>query len=311
MRILSWLLMLAGTVLAHSVSAQESRPTVGIYRMEDVAGSGRGDALSAMIESAIVSTNKFRVIEREQMSRINVEDANVRGGRVTSNSGRRRAQAVEGVDYLIYGTITALSGEARSDFGSSLLAGMLSGANNSNTNCGRMRVTLALDIRIVDFDSGEIKYVDRINEVGQSGAQCGGAAQFDPTPLFRTAADRIAGGLVTTIYPIQVAAITPDGTFVLNYGEGTLTLRQMMTVFQAGEPIRDPATGDIIDNNETPLGLICVSEVLPRSSRATALTTFAVQPPVGSHLRPSSDTDRARFTQGDGNRRRRGGGRSC
>ncbi len=277
---------------------------MGIYRMDDVAGSGRGDALSAMIESAIVSTNKFRVIEREQMSRINVEDANVRGGRVTSNSGRRRAQAVEGVDYLIYGTITALSGEQRGDLLGTLLA---PGA----MTCQRMRVTLALDIRIVDYDSGEIKYVDRINEVGQGGTQCGGPGGYDPTPLFRIAADKIAGGLVTTIYPIQVAAVTGDGTMVLNYGEGTLSLRQMMTVFQPGEPIRDPATGDIIDNNDTPLGLVCVTEVLPRSARATALTTFAVQPQVGAHLRASTETDRARFTQGDGNRRRRGGGRSC
>ncbi len=311
MRILVSIILSGLAAVASPVFAQESRPTVGVYRMDDVAQSGRAEALSAMIESAIVSTNKFRVIEREQMSRISVEDAQVRGGRVTSNSGRRRAQAVEGVDYLIYGTITALSGEARSDIGSSLLAGMLSGRNNAAPSCSRMRVTLALDIRIVDFDSGEIKYVDRINEVGQSGAQCGGAAQFDPTPLFRTAADRIAGGLVTTLYPIQVAAVTGDGTMVLNYGEGTLTLRQMLTVFQPGEPIRDPATGDIIDNNDTPLGLICVSEVLPRSARATALTTFAAQPPVGAHLRPSSETDRTRFTQGDGNRRRRGGGRSC
>ncbi len=311
MRILASIILCGLAALSSAAAAQESRPTVGVYRMDDVAQSGRGEALSAMIESAIVSTNKFRVIEREQMSRINVEDARVRGGQVTSNSGRRRAQAVEGVDYLIYGTITALSGEARSDIGSSLLAGVLSGSSNRNTNCGRMRVTLALDIRIVDFDSGEIKYVDRINETGQSGAQCGGTAQFDPTPLFRTAADRIAGGLVTTIYPIQVAAVTGDGTFVLNYGEGTLTLRQMMTIFQRGEPILDPATGEVIDNNETPLGLICVSEVLPRSARATALTTFATQPPVGSHLRPSSDTDRQRFTQGSGNRRRQGGGRTC
>ncbi len=291
--------------------AQEARPTVGVYRMDDVAQSGRGDALSAMIESAIVSTNKFRVIEREQMSRINVEDARVRGGQVTSNSGRRRAQAVEGVDYLIYGTITALSGESRSNMAATILGGVLGGSNRPAVNCSNQRVTLALDIRIVDYDSGEIKYVDRINETGQGGTQCGGQAQFDPTPLFRAAADRIASGLVTTIYPIQLAAVTGDGTYVLNYGEGTLALRQMMTIFQRGEPIVDPATGEVIDNNETPLGLICVSEVLPRSARATALTTFATPPPVGSHLRPSSDTDRQRFTQGSGNRRRQGGGRTC
>ncbi len=68
-----------------------------------------------------------------------------------------------------------------------------------------------------------------------------------------------------------------------------------MAVNSKGDEIRDPATGDVIGNRETTLGLIRISEVQPRLSRATPMTPFAAPPPAGSIVRPATSDEMARL----------------
>nr|MDQ4087183.1 hypothetical protein [Pseudomonadota bacterium] len=49
--------------------AQENRPSVGIFQMDDLANTGASATFSTMIETAVASTGRFRVIERERLSR--------------------------------------------------------------------------------------------------------------------------------------------------------------------------------------------------------------------------------------------------
>lgn len=283
-------LLLVLFVMPSVAFAQARKPVVAVVNIEDLANTGRADSLSAMIETAIASTGKFRLMERQRMGHLVGEQARARGGMVTSNSPRRTG-GFEGVDYLIYGTITSVSAKQKQDIGATLLSGFLSGNRASAQSCSRTVGTLAVDIKITDADSGEIKYVTRINQQQTSAATCGEDGKIDSAALIRAAADRVAAGLVTSIYPIQVAAVEGDGSVILNYGEGTLELGQLLSVYSKGTQIRDPASGEVIGNNETKLGLVRVSEVSNRISHAIPVTTFASSMPVGSILRQASDSD--------------------
>ena len=268
--------------------AQSSRPAVAVVQIDDLTRSGQDRTLATMIETAVAGTNKFRLIERARLGQLVGEQARARGGVVTTNTPGR-AGGFEGVDYLIYGTITSLSASKQQNIGASLVSSFLSGSRSSSMpDCSNTVASLAVDIKITDADSGEIKYVTRINESQKAAATCGGNAQVDSALLLRSAAEKVAAGLVTAIYPIQVAAVQADGSMVLNYGEGALALGAVMAVYSKGEDIRDPTSGEVIGNNETKLGLVRVSEVTARMSKAVPATTFASAPAVGSIVRAAS-----------------------
>jgi hypothetical protein len=55
--------------------------------------------------------------------------------------------------------------------------------------------------------------------------------------------------------------------------------------------IIDPATGEMIGNDEQKLGFIRITDVTGRISRAVAHAPFASTPPVGSIARPASPGD--------------------
>lgn len=272
----------------------QGKPVIAIYQMDDLARTGQSGALSTMIETAIASTSKFRVIEREQLGKLVGEQARAKAGLVTSNTPGRIG-GFEGADFLIYGTITTLSMTNRADVGANLVGSLLSNNNGyyrNNPNCNNTFATLGLDIKITDARSGEVKYVKHIDETQRSATACGGVVgPIDAAALFRSAADKVAGGLVTTIYPVQIAAIQPDGVIVLNYGEGSITPGAVMGVYSKGAAIRDPATGEVLANDEVQMGYIQVTAVTGRVSRAVPITMFSSTPAIGSIVRPASNAE--------------------
>ena len=281
---LAWAaLALTGGLVPGVAAAQSAKPVVAVVRIDDLTRSGQAQNLTAMIESAIAGTGRFRLMERERMGQLTGEQARARGGMVTTNTPGR-VGGFEGVDYLVYGTITSLSAKSGADAAGNLLHGLL---GNKNAGCNERATTLALDIKITDTDTGEIRYVTRLDET-QTTSACGSAAQTDATALLRTAAEKIATGLVTKIWPMQVAAVGADGSVVLNYGEGTVAAGQMMMLYAKGQEIRDPATGDVLDVETTPLGLFKVAAVNGRTSRAQPASAFSAGIPVGALARLAS-----------------------
>lgn len=272
------------TVRAQAVT---SKPIVAIEKMDDLANSGQAPAFSTMIQSAIESTNKFRVIERARLDKLVGEQARARSGLVTSRKPGK-VGGFEGADYLIYGSITTLSMVRKSDFGSSLLSGMLSN-NSGGKTCSGGQATLSIDIKITDADSGEVRYNRRIDETQKLATTCDTQnPSVDAAALLRSAADKVATGLVTAIYPIQIAAVQSDGVIVLNYGEGAVRVGDMMSIFTKGEVIRDPATGEIIANDEQRLGGLRITDVLGRVSKAQPVGSFSSSPTVGAIVRPAT-----------------------
>lgn len=278
-----------------SAAAQGSRPVVGIYEMEDLTGNSQAQTFSTMIETAITGTNKFRVIERSGLNKLLREQGGARAGLTTTNKPGR-VGGFEGVDYLVYGTITAISAKQKSNLGATFIGGL--GGNGNGPSCSNTIASLEADIKITDANTGEVRYVTRISEIQQGATSCGTAGQIDTAALLRGAADKVASGLVMTIYPIQVAAVQPDGILVLNYGAGSVAPGSTMTVFAKGDAIVDPATGEVIASNETKLGLIEITDVQSRFSKARAVTAFTYAPPVGAIVRVSTADDRAEFKKG-------------
>lgn len=301
MKFLTKVAIIAAALLPANVAAQSGKPVVAVYQMDDLANTGEAETFSAMIETAIAQSGKFRVMERSRMAELLSEQGKAKTGLVASNDPNRIG-GFEGVDYLIYGAITSVSVVEKQNIGATLVGGLLSSGRGKS--CGNAIATLSADIKITDAATGEVRYVTSINQEEKSNSSCDGNARVDSSALLRGAAESIATGLVTSIYPIQVAAVQPDGTMILNYGSGSLSPGQVLRLYQKGEPIRDPATGEILASNDVELGLIEVSDVTPKISRARALTEFEFLPPVGSVAQVLS-SEETESLKGSGRKRRR------
>lgn len=269
--------------------AQVRKPIVGVKEMKDLANTGQSEAFSTMILTAITNGNRFRVIER-QLGNLADERALQKSGTVTSRNPGQRALA-EGVDFLIYGTITQGQTKAKTDVGSTLgmavLGGFL-GARNTPT-CAIAVASLEIDIRIVDTGTGQVRWADTIRHDQRSGSTCGPNGTIDYMALFRTAAQKISSGLTLALYPMKVAGVQPDGLVLLNYGEDTLKVGDTLKIFSdtgGACAAVDPDSGECLSKGEgTEIGMVQVTEVMPRFSRAAMITQFAAAPATGSVAR--------------------------
>src|SRR5579862_789702 len=164
----------------------------------------------------------------------------------------------------------------------------LGGAMRANSNCNSSSASLQVDIRITDGKTGEERYAKHVTKTEQGQTVCGGRSSVDVSGLLRVAAQSVSMGLVTIMYPVKVVDVDADGQVVLNYGEGLLAAGDVFAVFQEGREIRDPDTGAVLGNSEKLLGLVKITEVMPKMSKATMMTAFPVAPSVGSVARAAT-----------------------
>ena len=75
MRYFTSILAFLCLVFSGSAYAQSKRPIVAIYQIEDLTGHDLSPTFSAMIETAITGTNKFRVMERAAVEKLLREKA--------------------------------------------------------------------------------------------------------------------------------------------------------------------------------------------------------------------------------------------
>lgn len=287
MKILHIVAFMLGLAASTATVHAQQTPAVTVREMKDLAASGQAVPFTQMLQTAIASTGKFRVIEAD-FAQLRDQQELGNSGMVTTNRPNKRG-GFEGASYLIYGAITAGSAGQQADNEASTgraLARSVFGVDLGGNNCSKSVANLGVDIKIVDGNTGEIRYAKFINQQSVGKTSCSGDTDLDLGNLLRLAANDIASGLVTTIYPIKIAAVQPDGTLMLNYGEGTLNVGQYLAVFSLGETVLDPDTGKPLSNEGVQIGTIRVTEVTPKFSRAVA-DQPSVQPfQVGYISRP-------------------------
>jgi curli biogenesis system outer membrane secretion channel CsgG len=296
--------------IAQAQATSIKKPVVSIDDIQDMAGTGQAPVLREMIETAVVNTGKFRIMERgDQGTAILLDEQNrAKAGLVTSNTPGKIG-GFEGVDFKVYGAITAGGASNRRNVGASTamqvggrlmggfgaLGNAMGGAMIANSNCNDSSAGLAIDIRITDGSTGELKYAKHITQTQQGGTTCGATSQVDINGLMRSASERISMGLVTIMYPVKVVDVDDDGSVMLNYGEGLLEPGDVFALMQQGKEIVDPDTGAVLGHKESYLGLVQISDVEPKMSKAKMVSNFAAPPPVGTVAREATPEELAQM----------------
>ena len=240
-----------------------------------------------MLETQLVKVGRFKIIERNRVDEVLSEQA-LQG----EFSGRDTVLTVGAVDYIVYGAVTK--------FGSMEKA--LSTRRFSTTS---LITEFGIDLKVVNALNGEVRKAENVEVSITSGNATEtrglsvGAGTADPlADVQREAAKKVAAAIAESIFPIEVIAFQEDAVreccAYLNYGEAVLTLGDRLKVVEQSAPLIDETTGLDLGAVETTIGVIEVTEVLEKFSKARSVSGAIPRKGQIARILAASATRRAR-----------------
>ena len=166
-------LALAG-VMGADVASAAGKPTIGVAEFKNESGAGwwRGGVgweLAGMLSNELAATGKFRIVERSKLESVMEEQNLAASGRVRSGTGAKIGQ-LTGAQYLVMGTVTAYEEDVASTGGGISFKGISLGGKKENAY-------LAVDIRVVNTETGEVDYVRTIEGNAKGGGMSVGISR--------------------------------------------------------------------------------------------------------------------------------------
>jgi hypothetical protein len=211
-----------------------------------------------MLETQLTQIGRFKIIERNRIDEILGEQGlnNEFGDAATAGGGFY----VDGVDYLVYGSITKF-GQTRKDI------------STGSFNSVKVITEFDADIKVVDASTGEVRVAETA-DVKMETAEGVSTGKFETAtgtadPLAevqRIAAKKVAAIIATGIFPIEV--VKGGDVIYVNYGEAILDVGDILRAFRKGEELIDEATGINLGSEEEEIGTITVFEVTDKFSKA-------------------------------------------
>lgn len=242
-----------------------------------------GKGVSDELITALLETDKFRVIEREQLEKVLKEQNFGASGRVDAASAAKIGKIL-GVQYLVMGRITEFS------FKSS--GGGAIGRSGLGLGLKTTTARVAIDARLVDATSAEIltgvkgegeKKQTDFGLIYDWNAIAFGSDEFRKTNVgiaLRDAVNQVADGLANKAYAHTpsnvvltglVAYVTGDKVYINLGSSDGVKPGMVFVVLHVLDLVKDPATGEVIDEISEPIAEITVSEV--KEKAATCLIT--------------------------------------
>lgn len=132
-----------------------SEPRLGVADFSNTSGAywwsgGVGRDLASMVTNELANNGSFNVVERDKLYTVLDEQDLSASGRI-SKSTRSKIGELTGAQYLVLGTVTAYEENTEGTGGGFTISGVRIGGKND-------KAYMALDLRVVDTNSGEIAY---------------------------------------------------------------------------------------------------------------------------------------------------------
>ena len=152
--------------LSASVVVAQDKPVIAVIEFKNESGAawwrgGVGWELSGMLSNELAATGKFRVLERNKLESVMSEQDLAMSGRVDPSTGAKFGKLV-GAQYLIAGTVTAYEEDTASSGGGLSFGGVSLGGKSS-------KAYLAIDLRVIDSNTGEIAHVRTVEGTSKGG----------------------------------------------------------------------------------------------------------------------------------------------
>jgi curli biogenesis system outer membrane secretion channel CsgG len=244
------------TVLGFRDSHKYERPTVAVVAFENRARPPRnwllGEGVADLLANALFKTGRFRVLERENIDDVLIEQEFQGTGR-TRREGRVSPNRLKNARYLVRGTITEFTHVQR--LGVDLAVGPL------RFGGGGERAVVSIALKLIDVESGEILFTKVLDgDVHTRGTDIRiysnltlGSSNFSQTPLgeaLGNALDEAVESIDASVgrkpwHPV-IASVDKERIVITGGEDRRVPIGSKWQVRVAGEPIRDPETGDVL-----------------------------------------------------------------
>lgn len=239
---------------------------------------GSGGAAQDMFITELVKSGKFSVIDRERLDALMREKNLSLGGDIDPSTAVKAGKLL-GVEYFLFGNVT--------EFGEQ--------ENKAKVGWGigvdvkKRKFVAALDCRIVNTTTGEIVWADTGSKeesnvnvfVFGTGGGVDDDRMFDKVlrPVVVELAGKVAKlNLESSGGPVPASEVKSgkiakvEGTTVwINLGSANgINVGDTFAVYELGEPIKDPDSGEVLGQDEKKIGRIRVTAVKgPKYSECT------------------------------------------
>lgn len=249
-----------------------------------------GNNLSIMLESALVDSGRFVVVEREKLGAVIAEQNLAESGRAAKAKNVAQTGKLRSARYLATGAVTEVEESQSGGGGGVSIKGIRVGGRKSEA-----QVTVI--VKLVDTTTGELVAKERV--VGKAGAagldlgiNIGGVSTdmggFKKTPLGQAAQDCInqaaafiAKKMETFPFEGSVIKVSESGQVLINRGsQFGVEQGQALVMATEGEVLTDPDTGEMLGKEEgKQIGKLKVAKVLEKMSYCDVLEGEKNPPP--------------------------------
>ncbi len=248
------------------------------------------NGIEAIVIDSLSQTNRFRLVERTELSSVLDEQDLAASGRVATPSGAKTGNVL-GAEYLVQVVVTDY--EANTSGKSGGVGGLLRkkvpllGGISGGSSKGRV----GLNIRLIDAETSEITFTKQIEAIiketnlafggvgiGSDLALGGFMSGYSKTPIGQAVIAGINQGVFELVK--EIGSKPPEGSIVkaeatqiwTNMGQNTVAVGDRLQVAKKGEELIDPETGISLGGSMTTIGEIEVTQVQEKFSIARPLS---------------------------------------
>lgn len=154
------------------------------------------------------------------------------------------------------------------------VTGLADGVGMRDEQVGGMVVTTAAGavmLRVIDTKRRQVVLASRIPARDISLVSNGSPAS--DSDLAAGMATALSNRILDTIYPLRVIALSADGELTLNRGGEDIPGGAEYDVYNVGEQLTDPSTGESLGLSERKVACIRITQVNPKVSHATVVSS--------------------------------------
>jgi len=239
--------------LKHAIGCKDFENQAGWHGAWEI-----GRNLSIMLESALMDSGRFVIVEREKLGDVIAEQDLAAGGRAAKAKHVAKTGVIRPAKYIGTGAVTEVEESQSGGGGGVSIKGFRIGGSKAEA-----QVTVI--VKLVDTSTGEVVVKERIvGKAGRTGLNVGLSVAgvstdmggFKKTPLGQAAQDCInqAAALIAKkmeTFPFEGSVVKAGGQVIINRGaEFGVEVGQELVMAEEGETLLDPDTGAVLDKEE-------------------------------------------------------------
>lgn len=212
----------------------------------------------------LVKSRKFNVLNRTDIQRI-IDENKLTESEWAKPGQEKLIGKLLVADYLVTGVVNRL------EFSVVKQNIQLTGETSA-----RVTATFKYQFKVTQVSSGKVVAADQVieklksqdvrREIPVSERRDWTLSDYKDL-LFKRAAEKGGNEILAGIYPVKIASVTGNSV-MLNRGKGAgIEVGQVYTVFNPGETVTDPDTGEVLGSNEEEAGTVEITAVNPKFSK--------------------------------------------